>query len=105
MSRSVSSYASATRDEIQREIDSLTRALDKLKDTAASESHDRYDSLRDRVERLWHNADFEDRYADISRKTRKAGRVACENVREHPLSTAVIGLSVAAVVGWLISRR
>jgi ElaB/YqjD/DUF883 family membrane-anchored ribosome-binding protein len=105
MSKSASSYASATRDEIQREIDSLSRALEKLKESASSESSDRFDKLRYRVERLWNDANFEDHYADISRKTRNASRVACEGAREHPVSTAVIGLGVAALVGWLITRR
>ncbi|WP_462380355.1 ElaB/YgaM/YqjD family protein [Pseudomonas sp. Marseille-QA0892] len=105
MSRSVSSYTNVTRDDIQREIDSLTRALERLKTNAASESQDRFESLRDRVEHLWNSANFDDTYSDLSQKTRKVSRAACEGAREHPLSTALIGLGVAAVVGWLVTRR
>ena len=49
------SHKPTTREEVQREIDSLMRALDELKHDAARDSRHRLSALRSRAESLWHD--------------------------------------------------
>lgn len=105
MSQSISHIASNSRKDILQEIEELKVALDKLKDSASSQSSEQFGGLRDRFEQLWDDFRLSDRYSELAGKTRKAGEAAYEEAREHPLAAVFIGLGVVAVAGWLLTRR
>ncbi len=96
-----------TKEQIQDEIDQLMDALHDLQHSAGRDSRRSLHDLGERAERLWHASreTLGDTYGDLSRKTRKASRAASECAREHPLSTALVGVGALALIGWLISRR
>jgi ElaB/YqjD/DUF883 family membrane-anchored ribosome-binding protein len=96
-----------TREEIQDEIEHLISALADLKKGTVRDSRRNLDTLKSSFEHLleegrdlWSHA-----YPELYGKGRKAGKAAKECVREHPLSTALIGLGAFALVGWLIAKR
>ncbi|WP_120997205.1 DUF883 domain-containing protein [Stutzerimonas urumqiensis] len=94
-----------TREEIQAEIDSLMHALDDLKRDAMRGSRHRLDHLGDRVASLWNERHFDDHYADLSRHTVAAGRMAKDCVRRHPWSTVALAAGACALIGYLATRR
>lgn len=94
-----------TRDEIEREIHNLMTALDELKHDATRGSRHRFDSLRSRAESLWHDADWDAHYRDLSKRSREAGRLAKDCVREHPVSTLALAAGAVALIGYLVTRR
>ncbi len=96
---------SLDRDEIGRQIEHLLSALEDLRDDASDESQKALRSLRGRAERLWHEHRLDDTYRDLYRRGRQAGLAARDCVREHPTSTVLLGVGVAALVGWLVWRR
>ena len=49
--------------------------------------------------------DWDEHYADISRRTREASRAARECAKEHPLGTLALAAGAFAVIGYLITRR
>lgn len=96
---------STPREDIQAEIDHLMNALDDLKREAARGSRHRLDSLRDRIGSLWHDSHLDDRYADLSQQTVKAGRMAKDCAREHPWTTVALAAGACALIGYLVTRR
>ncbi|WP_282339438.1 MULTISPECIES: YqjD family protein [Pseudomonas] len=104
---SLFSRTPTTKEQIQDEIDNLMNALHDLQQSASRDSRRSIHDLSDRAERLWHASreTFGDTYGDLSRKTLKASRAAGECARQHPLSTALVGVGALALIGWLISRR
>ncbi len=99
------SHKPTTREEVQREIDSLMRALDELKHDAARDSRHRLSALRSRAESLWHDQHWDEHYADLSRRTREASRAARDCAKEHPLGTLALAAGAFALIGYLVSRR
>lgn len=99
------SHTPTTREEIQHEIDSLMRALDRLKHDTARESRHGLDSLRSRAEALWHDAHWDEHCADLSRRTQDAGRMARDCARQHPLATVALAAGACALIGYLVTRR
>ncbi|EWC42358.1 DUF883 family protein [Pseudomonas stutzeri] len=94
-----------TREEVQHEIDSLMRALDELKHDATRDSRHRLGALRSRAESLWHDQHWDEHYADLSKRTREAGRAARDCAKEHPLGTLALAAGACALIGYLITRR
>lgn len=99
------SHTPTTREEIQHEIDSLMRALDRLKHDTARESRHGLDSLRSRAEALWHDAHWDEHCADLSRRTQDVGRMARDCARQHPLATVALAAGACALIGYLVTRR
>ncbi|MBA1275687.1 DUF883 family protein [Stutzerimonas azotifigens] len=96
---------STTREDIEHEIHSLMSALDELKHSANRDSRHRLASLRSRAESLWNDVHLDEHYADLSRKTREASRMAKDCAREHPLSTLALAAGACALIGYLVTRR
>lgn len=99
------SHTPTTRAEVQHEIDTLMRALDELKHDATRSSRRGLHDLRSRAETLWHDANWDEHYADLSRRTRDAGRVAKDCAREHPWTTVALAAGACALIGYLVTRR
>ncbi|WP_028241535.1 DUF883 family protein [Stutzerimonas azotifigens] len=94
-----------TREEVQSEIDHLMSALEDLRRDAARDSHHRLGLLKSRAESLWHDSHLDEHYADLSKKTVQAGRMASECVRQHPLTTVALAAGACALIGYLVTRR
>jgi len=94
-----------TRDDIEREIHNLMSALDDLKHKASRRPHHRLEDLRSRVESLWHDANWDEHYHDLSRRSREATRLAADCARKHPVSTLALAAGAVALIGFLVSRR
>ncbi|QLF93760.1 DUF883 domain-containing protein [Pseudomonas sp. ABC1] len=94
-----------TRDEIEREIQNLTSALEELGHDAAHESRKHLDGLRSRLQSLWQEHNLDEHCAELSRKTRQVGRATKDCAREHPVATVALVAGAVALVGYLASRR
>jgi len=94
-----------TREEVEREIHTLMKALDELRRDAGRGSHHRLDSLRNRVESLWHDGRWDEHYQQLGRRGREATRMAGDCARRHPLGTVLLAAGAVALVGYLVTRR
>lgn len=99
------SHTPTTRAEVQHEIDTLMRALDELRHDATRGSRHGLQDLRSRAKALWHDAHWDEHCADLSRRTRDAGRMAKDCARAHPWTTVALAAGACALIGYLVTRR
>lgn len=97
--------STTTREDVEREIQTLMNALDELRREATRGSHKRLDSLRNRVESLWHDGGWDEQCQQLGRRSREATRMVGDCARRHPVGTALLAAGAVALVGYLVSRR
>ncbi len=94
---------SSSRHGLEQEIRQLSHALASLQERLAEESRHELDQVHHQARTLWREAD--DCGRQLASSGREAGRLACQTLRQHPITTLAVTAGAMAVLGYLASRR
>jgi len=90
-------------DDLEAQVAHLSRELSALKKALSRRGSDAYDDARDSAADFY--SDLRDRLSDALPMMRKHGRAAGEVARDHPATTAVVGLVVVGLLVAMLARK
>lgn len=95
----------ATREELENEVNRLMELLDENKQRVEKDVEHKLTSWRDQARSFIQDHDWDDQYDRLSRQARYARARARECASEHPVATVALAAGAIALVGLLLSRR
>jgi ElaB/YqjD/DUF883 family membrane-anchored ribosome-binding protein len=90
-------------DDLEAQVAHLSKELSALKKALSRRGSDAYDDARDTAADFY--SDLRDRFSDALPMMRKHSRAAGEAARDHPATTAVVGLVVVGLLVAMLARR